>query len=300
MANEVDYIPCKYRGNGLTSDFSFTWKIFTEKDIIVQLEDVVSGKQVIQQYATDYSVVFNDVGGFISFENPPTEDSYIVISRNVSDYQSKTYSTSTGFQGSELEDSFDEVSCNIQELEYDLKRAIKVPVGSSVLNLDLPLPQAGKTLKWNKEENGLVNSTINVDTLENIANRLYESVDNVDLVAENTENINAVNNNKENINTVASNLPLIEKAPINAQNAQIWAEGSDEQVQAIGGTHSAKTWNKIIDKNSYADKSLSNLNAEGLSKFGLKEGRDYIKLQDTDVDVPTASTIAGLTFVEID
>lgn len=340
MANEVDYIPCKYRGNGLTSHFSFRWKIFTEKDIIVQLEDVVSGKQVIQQYATDYSVSFNDVGGFVSFENPPAEDSYIVISRNVSDYQSKTYSTSTGFQGSELEDSFDEVSCNIQELEYDLKRAIKVPVGSSVLNLDLPLPQAGKTLKWNKEENGLVNSTINVDTLENIANRLYESVDNVDLVAENTENIkavnenkanintvansignvnsvgtnieavksvnaneaniNAVNNNKENINTVVSNLPLIEKAPINAQNAQIWAEGSDEQVQAIGGTHSAKTWNKIIDKNSYADKSLSNLNAEGLSKFGLKEGRDYIKLQDTDVDVPTASTIAGLTFVEID
>lgn len=300
MANEVDYIPCKYRGNGLTSHFSFRWKIFTEKDIIVQLEDVVSGKQVIQQYATDYSVSFNDVGGFVSFENPPAKDSYIVISRNVSDYQSKTYSTSTGFQGSELEDSFDEVSCNIQELEYDLKRAIKVPVGSSVLNLDLPLPQAGKTLKWNKEENGLVNSTINVDTLENIANRLYESVDNVDLVAKNTENIKAVNNNKENINTVVSNLPLIEKAPINAQNAQIWAEGSDEQVQAIGGTHSAKTWNKIIDKNSYADKSLSNLNAEGLSKFGLKEGRDYIKLQDTDVDVPTASTIAGLTFVEID
>lgn len=206
MANEVDYIPCKYRGNGLTSHFSFRWKIFTEKDIIVQLEDVVSGKQVIQQYATDYSVSFNDVGGFVSFENPPAKDSYIVISRNVSDYQSKTYSTSTGFQGSELEDSFDEVSCNIQELEYDLKRAIKVPVGSSVLNLDLPLPQAGKTLKWNKEENGLVNSTINVDTLENIANRLYESVDNVDLVAKNTENINAVNENKSNVNAIAASL----------------------------------------------------------------------------------------------
>ena len=39
----------------------------------------------------------------------------------------------------------------------------------------------------------------------------------------------------------------------------------------------------------------------GWIEFGrLKEGRDFIKLQDTDVDVPTASTIAGLTFVEID
>ena len=260
MANEVDYIPCKYRGNGLTSHFSFRWKIFTEKDIIVQLEDVVSGKQVIQQYATDYSVSFNDVGGFVSFVNPPTEDSYIVISRNVSDYQSKTYSTSTGFQGSELEDSFDEVSCNIQELEYDLKRAIKVPVGSSVLNLDLPLPQAGKTLKWNKEENGLVNSTINVDTLENIANRLYESVDNVDLVAENTENIKAVNENKANINIVANSIENVNTVGNNIANVNAVAE-NQTNINAVN--------DNATNINTVAN-SIGNVNSVGTNIEAVK------------------------------
>ena len=260
MANEVDYIPCKYRGNGLTSHFSFRWKIFTEKDIIVQLEDVVSGKQVIQQYATDYSVTFNDVGGFVSFVNPPTEDSYIVISRNVSDYQSKTYSTSTGFQGSELEDSFDEVSCNIQELEYDLKRAIKVPVGSSVLNLDLPLPQAGKTLKWNKEENGLVNSTINVDTLENIANRLYESVDNVDLVAENTENIKAVNENEANINIVASAIENVNTVGNNIANVNAVAE-NQTNINAVN--------DNATNINTVAN-SIGNVNSVGTNIEAVK------------------------------
>ena len=260
MANEVDYIPCKYRGNGLTSHFSFRWKIFTEKDIIVQLEDVVSGKQVIQQYATDYSVSFNDVGGFVSFVNPPTEDSYIVISRNVSDYQSKTYSTSTGFQGSELEDSFDEVSCNIQELEYDLKRAIKVPVGSSVLNLDLPLPQAGKTLKWNKEENGLVNSTINVDTLENIANRLYESVDNVDLVAENTENIKAVNENEANINIVASAIENVNTVGNNIANVNAVAE-NQTNINAVN--------DNATNINTVAN-SIGNVNSVGTNIEAVK------------------------------
>lgn len=291
MANEVDYIPCKYRGNGLTSHFSFRWKIFTEKDIIVQLEDVVSGKQVIQQYATDYSVSFNDVGGFVSFENPPAKDSYIVISRNVSDYQSKTYSTSTGFQGSELEDSFDEVSCNIQELEYDLKRAIKVPVGSSVLNLDLPLPQAGKTLKWNKKENGLVNSTINVDTLENIANRLYESVDNVDLVAKNTENIKAVNENKANINAivasledvnnVGTNINAVKSVSSNIKNINAVnnnKENIDTVANSIGNVNSVGT---NIEAVKSVNANEANINAVNENKANINTVANAIENVNT-------------------
>lgn len=284
MANEVDYIPCKYRGNGLTSHFSFRWKIFTEKDIIVQLEDVVSGKQVIQQYATDYSVSFNDVGGFVSFVNPPTEDSYIVISRNVSDYQSKTYSTSTGFQGSELEDSFDEVSCNIQELEYDLKRAIKVPVGSSVLNLDLPLPQAGKTLKWNKEENGLVNSTINVDTLENIANRLYESVDNVDLVAENTENIKAVNENKANINIVANSIENVNTVGNDIANVNAVAS-NETNINAVN--------DNATNINTVAN-SIGNVNSVGTNIETVKSvNANEANINAVNENKSNVNTVAG-------
>ena len=37
MANEVNYSPCKYTGNGSTTEFSFNWKIFTESDITVTL-----------------------------------------------------------------------------------------------------------------------------------------------------------------------------------------------------------------------------------------------------------------------
>lgn len=57
-----------------------------------------------------------------------------------------------------------------------------------------------------------------------------------------------------------------------------------------------------IKNGELADPEVINDNFEYLESQigGLKEGRDYIKLQDTDVDVPTASTIAGLTFVEID
>ena len=58
------------------------------------------------------------------------------------------------------------------------------------------------------------------------------------------------------IGTVASNITAVQNASANAQtaitkaneasasasNAFVWAEGSDAQVQALGGTHSAKSW----------------------------------------------------------
>ena len=43
MANEVDYAPRKYVGNGQTTEFQFDWMVFKENEIIVTLEDTYSG-----------------------------------------------------------------------------------------------------------------------------------------------------------------------------------------------------------------------------------------------------------------
>ena len=68
---------------------------------------------------------------------------------------------------------------------------------------------------------------------------------NIDAVAGNATNINAVNSNKTNIDTCATNMSSITAAQENAQKASVWAEGTDVQVQALGGTHSAKKWAEI-------------------------------------------------------
>lgn len=245
MTNEAVYTPCKYRGNGSTSDFSFTWKILNVEDIIVQFEDVVTGIQTEKTYGTDYTVTFNETGGYIQCNTAPSSDYYVVISRNVSDYQSKTYSTSTGFQGSEIENSFDRVSCNVQELEYDLQRSIKVQKGSSSLNLTLTEPGPHKALKWNSDGTGIENSTLDVDELESVAQRLNASIDNIDTVAENITDVNTCAGDKTNIDTCAANISAITSAPTYAANAHVWAEGSDIDVQTLGGVHSSKGWAEV-------------------------------------------------------
>lgn len=232
MANEVDYSPRKYTGNGSTTEFSFNWKIFTESDITVRLEKISTGVQTTLTYGTDYSVTFGEVAGYITLTTAPTSEYYVIISRNVSDYQSKKYSTSTGFQGSEIENSFDKVSCNLQELDYTLQRSIKVAVGSSNLDMTLPAPSAGKTLKWNEEETGLINSTIDVDELESIANRLHASIDNIDTVADNISDVNTVASVSDDVIIVSSSASNVNAVGENITNVNAVA-GNETNINAV-------------------------------------------------------------------
>lgn len=307
-----------WQGDNSTTKFDFDFLVENQSQLLVF---VTAADKTVRQltYETDYTITGfgNNNGGYITYpineENDKLQnDETITLQLVLPITQQSEYGTSSELNPKDIEHSLDYLTRIAQIQNRQLERSVKVAEGSGIdteklvnsVNAIYENIDVINAVNNNKSNiNAAVANETNINTVANSignVNSVGTNIEAIKSVSWNSKNINAVNNNKENINTVASNLPLIEKAPINAQNAQIWAEGSDEQVQAIGGTHSAKTWNKIIDKNSYADKSLSNLNAEGLSKFGLKEGRDYIKLQDTDVDVPTASTIAGLTFVEID
>lgn len=164
MANEINYIPCKYKGNGTTLNFPFGWNYFNDSEIIVNIENS-SGVQTVLTLGTDYEVKRDTTGGEVICKVAPTSEEYIIISRDTSNLQKTRYSTSVGFQGTEIEKSFDKVSCCLQDIVYSSKRAIKTPIGSTVLDLSLPQPNAGKTLKWNEDNTGLINSNVNIDDI---------------------------------------------------------------------------------------------------------------------------------------
>ena len=91
---------------------------------------------------------------------------------------------------------------------------------------------------------------------------------NINTVATNATNINAVAGDLTNIDTAVANLPAINAAPTYADNAKKWAEGTDAQVSALGGTHSSKGWAEIAEAaasgvQNPANRDLSNLTAAG-------------------------------------
>lgn len=120
MTNEVDYSPKSYIGNGITKEFSFDWKVFKNTDLIVKLIDS-EDNETLQELAVDYTATIESVGGKIDFTTAPAEGVTVVIERKLPLYQSTGYSTSSGFQGSEIEKSFDRVSCNLQDMDYNIE-----------------------------------------------------------------------------------------------------------------------------------------------------------------------------------
>lgn len=100
--------------------------------------------------------------------------------------------------------------------------------------------------------------------------------DSVSTVAGNNTNITTVATNISDVNIAASNMAAIQAAPTaatnaansatasansatasatSANNSHIWAEGTDAQVQALGGVHSSKGW---AEQSTNANIALTN------------------------------------------
>ena len=158
MTNEVNYTPIKYACNGATDSFSFQWKIIAASDLIVILEDETTKEQITLNDGVDYMLYQYVVGGYIVTTSKYPQGKNIILSRDVSRYQDKTYSSSSGFQAKEIEESFDKLSANVQDLKYTLDRALKVPIGSGKLNVEFPEKLINdNTLVWSDEEDAFVN-----------------------------------------------------------------------------------------------------------------------------------------------
>lgn len=154
MTNKTNYSPEKYGCNGSTVDFTFSFKILESEDLIILLENDTTREQTTLELYSDYTVDYDDVGGSITTKTVYPEGYNIIISRNTSFYQGKSFSTSTGFQASEVEKSFDRASINVQDLSYTLQRSIKIPVGAENVDINLPTPIAGKGLRVNDTATG--------------------------------------------------------------------------------------------------------------------------------------------------
>ena len=59
MVNTASYVPVSYDANGVTTEFDFEFKILSDDDIVVILEDG-DGNQTTLNKTTDYTVSFTE------------------------------------------------------------------------------------------------------------------------------------------------------------------------------------------------------------------------------------------------
>ena len=242
MANEVDYNPCQYLGNGLTRDFSFDWKLIEPEELIVTLELVSTGNETTLIQGSDYTLKVNRVGGSVTLTTAPSEDYYVNIRRKTSNYQSKGYSTTTGFQGDEIEKSFDKVSCCLQDMQHGID-TFKDEFTTEITD----------TIQTNKDE-----VEAEIDDFENEVNSKIEQVNNA------VAKLNRLDEVLEECETYATNandysLSAEEQSSI-AQQQALLSKGYAEEAEETLSTFRTEQESAIEDIQNQQNLSEEELN----------------------------------------
>lgn len=155
-----NYVPIKQAGNGNTKSFTFSFRLLAD-DYLVVFQEINNIQTVVSE--DDYTVNMEEVGGTVDFKTAPAAGTYIIITRNVPLDQLTPYRTSSGFPADRVEENLDKLTAITQQLSEGLDRVPKLPVGTTGVDVTLPLPDAGKAIIWNEEGNGFENSTANFD-----------------------------------------------------------------------------------------------------------------------------------------
>jgi hypothetical protein len=117
-----------YSGNGSTTVFAYTFKIFDDDDITVILRTDATGGEVVQTKTTHYSVsgVGSASGGNITFGSAPASGVTVVLLRETAQTQSTDYTPNDPFPAASHEDALDKLTLIVQDQQDVLDRSIKL------------------------------------------------------------------------------------------------------------------------------------------------------------------------------
>jgi hypothetical protein len=117
-----------YNGDGTTTIFAYTYKVFDEGDLSVILRDVATATETVQAINTDYSVsgVGDAGGGNVTFVTAPASGKTVFIKRASAQTQTTDYTPNDPFPAEAHENALDKLTFLVQEVNEELDRAIKL------------------------------------------------------------------------------------------------------------------------------------------------------------------------------
>lgn len=152
-----------YDGNGVTTSFTFSFKVFAKEDIGVYLVDV-DGLETELVLDSDYSVTLNGdqdatPGGSITYPlsgDPLASGETLSVIGTLEYEQTLDLLGGGNFNPRNVEDAFDRVVIQIQQLAEETGRALRAPVSFDG-DATLPSPEAGKVIGWDDTATALRN-----------------------------------------------------------------------------------------------------------------------------------------------
>ena len=148
------------QGNGVTTVFPFTFKVFTATDILVTYLNASSVESVLV-LTTNYTVSLNadqntSPGGSVTLLVAPATATYITLTSQVTNTQTLALTNSGGFYPESINNALDRTVIEIQQLAEKVSRTVSIPT-SSTASVTLPIPAGGNVIGWNATATALTN-----------------------------------------------------------------------------------------------------------------------------------------------
>jgi hypothetical protein len=147
-----------YTGDGSTTSFAFSFKIWAGSDLKVYLRDVNTLADTLQSLTTHYSIVGTLPGaGSVSFVMAPASSQRVVILRDPGATQELDLQANGAFAADNIETALDKIVGLVQSLDEQAGRALTMPIGTALANIALPEPtlvRTGQVLAVNDSGNG--------------------------------------------------------------------------------------------------------------------------------------------------
>ena len=209
-----------YQGNGQTTVFQIPFPFLENNQIYVQKKDA-QGNLINYTYATDYTVTGagEENGGSVTLNVAPEQGSTISIYRDVPLTQEVDYRENEIFPAETHEEALDKLTMEVQQIQEQLDRSFKVDRFSDV----------------------------DLDSVINEIERVYDSTDNIDIVANNINDVNTVADNIANVNTVAGDIDSVVTTATNINDVKTVAQNKASLNITAANITDVKTVSSIKD-----------------------------------------------------
>ncbi len=303
-----------FTGNGSTTSFPFSFKVFTTEDIKVTVNDA-NGAETVLVLDSGYSVTLNPdqeatPGGTVTYPisgSPLASGLKLTITGNISYEQGTDIPTGGDFNPTILENALDSLSMQIQQLDEAVSRAAVVPVTSPTdaaeLNANIDL-LANNITKLTTLYDNIADITTVASDLNEPVSEIYTvagSIANVDAVGGSIANVNAVAGNATNINAVAGNATNINAVAGNNTNITAVA-GNATNINAVNAnaTNINAVASDLLEPVSEIDTvatSITNVNTVGTNIANVNTvagiSSNVTTVAGVAADVTTVAGIAG-------
>ena len=139
-----------YSGNGSTTEFAYTFKIFADTDLQVIIRSS-TGTETTKTLTTHYTVAGagDASGGSITFTvgNTPASGETVVIRRGVPQTQAIDYIANDPFPAESHEEGLDRATMTIQQMQEEVTRSIKLSKTNTMTSTEFAV---GATDRANK------------------------------------------------------------------------------------------------------------------------------------------------------